>query len=198
MAGDLKDVADRLDKAGNDVVKAVERIAETYALMTLDKTRRLMRTKLNVRTGRLIGSLDYTVKRTGKVVSVTVSSGGSSTGGEVRYAAVHEFGSNGPITPKGGKYLRLPLPAALTADGVDRNSNRSVRGDDSFKFVPTTRLKGNNPLLVKVDTLVPWYVLKESVTIPARPTLGPAAKQAQKELERDLDGLFTITVPVVS
>ena len=198
MAGDLKDVSDRLNKAGGGkVIKAVETLAEVYALETLDKTRQLMRTKLTPRTGRLIGSLRHTVKRRGATVEVTVSSGGGSGAAEVRYAAVHEVGSNGPITAKNGKYLRLPLPAALTGAGVDRNSNRSVRNDDSFKFVPTTRLKGNNPLLVKVDTLVPWYVLKESVTIPARPTLGPAAVATQKRLQKDLGELFTIAVPVV-
>ena len=149
---------------------AIELVAIDYGLQAETQTKKLMTTVLKVRTGRLRNSVRQRVKRTKTKVIVTLQAGGK----RVPYMMVHEFGSDGDITPKKGKYLRLPLPPAKTKAGVDRRSGGSLRGDKDFRFVPAKYLKGNNPLLIHVPSGKPWYVLKKSVRIPPRPTISKA------------------------
>lgn len=188
MANDLHELADRLDRlSSREIAQGIELAAERFALKTEDLARRLMQTRLKPRSGRLIGSLRHTVERSGKTVTATVSSGGNTTDGPVAYATIHEYG--GRITPKAGKYLRLPLPPALTARGVDKMSGVSLRNNDDYQFIPR---KGRDPLLMHVPSGQPHYVLKRSVTIPPRPTLGPAARFAQRSLIDELETIVDI------
>ena len=167
----LDDVAEQLEKLGKGgLMDAIELVAIDYGLQAETQTKKLMTTVLKVRTGRLRNSVRQRVKRTKTKVIVTLQAGGK----RVPYMMVHEFGSDGDITPKKGKYLRLPLPPAKTKAGVDRRSGGSLRGDKDFRFVPAKYLKGNNPLLIHVPRGKPWYVLKKSVRIPPRPTISKA------------------------
>ncbi len=188
MSNEVHDLAKRLDKLGSKgIVAEIDKVAERYALRTLDLTRRLMRTRLTPRSGRLIGSLRHEVTRSGNTVTATVSSGGPTTKGPVAYAGVHEFGAT--ITPKKGKYLRLPLSSALTGRGVDRFAGLSLRNNDDYAFAPRP---GKDPLLIHRPSGVPWYVLKRSVTVPKRPTLRPAARFAQRKLVDELSTIVNI------
>jgi len=188
MPNEVHDIAKRLDKLGSKgIVAEIDKIAERYAIRTQDLTKRLMRQRLTPRSGRLIGSLRYSVVRSGNTVTATVSSGGPTTRGPVAYAGVHEYGAT--ITPKRGKYLRLPLSSALTGRGVDKFSGLSLRDNEDFAFVPR---QGKDPLLIHRPSGVPWYVLKTSVTIPPRPTLGPAARFAQRQLIDELSTIVNI------
>ena len=167
----LDDVAEQLEKLGKGgLMDAIELVAIDYGLQAETQTKKLMSTVLKVMTGRLRNSVRQRVKRTKTKVIVTLQAGGK----RVPYMMVHEFGSDGDITPKKGKYLRLPLPPAKTKAGVDRRSGGSLRGDKDFRFVPAKYLKGNNPLLIHVPSGKPWYVLKKSVRIPPRPTISKA------------------------
>lgn len=167
----LDDVSEQLEKLGKGgLMDAIELVAIDYGLQAETQTKKLMTTVLKVRTGRLRNSVRQRVKRTKTKVIVTLQAGGK----RVPYMMVHEFGSDGDITPKKGKYLRLPLPPAKTKAGVDRRSGGSLRGDKDFRFVPAKYLKGNNPLLIHVPSGKPWYVLKKSVRIPPRPTISKA------------------------
>lgn len=167
----LDDVAEQLEKLGKGgLMDAIELVAIDYGLQAETQTKKLMTTVLKVRTGRLRNSVRQRVKRTKTKVIVTLQAGGK----RVPYMMVHEFGSDGDITPKRGKYLRLPLPPAQTKRGVDRRAGGSLRGDKDFRFVPAKYLKGNNPLLIHVPSGKPWYVLKKSVRIPPRPTISKA------------------------
>ena len=167
----LDDVSEQLEKLGKGgLMDAIELVAIDYGLQAETQTKKLMTTVLKVRTGRLRNSVRQRVKRTKTKVIVTLQAGGK----RVPYMMVHEFGSDGDITPKRGKYLRLPLPPAQTKRGVDRRSGGSLRGDKDFRFVPAKYLKGNNPLLIHVPSGKPWYVLKKSVRIPPRPTISKA------------------------
>ena len=167
----LDDVARHLrDLSEGQLMDAIELIAIDYGLQAEERTKDLMRSVLKVRTGRLRNSVRQRVKRTKDKVTVTLQAGGK----RVPYMLVHEFGSDGDIKPKRGKYLRLPLPPAKTKAGVDRRSGGSLRGDKDFKFVPAKYLKGNDPLLIHVPSGKPWYVLKRSVRIPPRPTISKA------------------------
>lgn len=181
---DLRSIADNLESAGSGrIVNAIEVAMEMYALDALDIARRLMRVRLTPRSGRLIGSLRHSVRRAGKEVTATISSGGeSSAGGTVKYAAIHEYG--GTVT--GSPMLRIPLPPALTGRGVDKMSGLSIRGNDDFRLQPR---EGKPPVIIHEPSGEPWYVLKRSVDIPPRPTLGPASRFAQRRLMAELEGI---------
>ena len=81
----------------------------------------------------------------------------------VPYAKIQETG--GTIKPKSAKMLAIPLPAAMTSDGV--SMLRSPR-DWPNTFVRKSKA-GNLIIFMKLgDRIVPLYLLKPSVTIPAR------------------------------
>lgn len=89
--------------------------------------------------------------------------------------------SGGTIRAKKSKMLRIPLAAALTAQGVDRNAGRSLRGDPNFMFWVS---KAGKPILWKIDKTkagklrsTPWYILKPSVAIRARRWFSTPAEQ---------------------
>ena len=184
MGDDLRDIERRLSEAGSSrIMKGIQTAAESYAIDTLDLTRRLMRVRLNARTGRLIGSLAYKVTRRGNRVIAETSSGGGRE--KVRYAAIHEYG--GTVT--GNPMLRIPLPPALTGRGVDRMAGVSIRNRDEFRLQP--RL-GKPPVIIHEPSGKPWYVLQRSVKIPPRPTIGPASRFKTRSLIRELEGLVDI------
>lgn len=88
------------------------------------------------------------------------------------YLLMHEYG--GLVKPKGGRYIAVPLPAALNPDGTPKEE--TVRGWHK-SFVIKSR--GGNVLIVKRGprgNITPLYVLKPYVRIPAtmglRKTMG--------------------------
>ncbi len=86
-------------------------------------------------------------------------------GTNLEYAAIHEYG--GTIRPKNGKYLAIPV--------------------GTYKGSPTTHadlkvVKTRSGSLVMLDDNgTVQYVLKPSVTIPARPYLRPALDDKKEE-----------------
>lgn len=107
-----------------------------------------------------------------------------------KIGAIQETG--GDIVPKNGKLLRVPLPAALTAAGVDKFAGTTLKGrDDLGFFIP----KGQRGVLLlwrktgKTDrSAKPWYLLTNKVTIRPHYWLRNAIESI------DIDG----TVKVVS
>ena len=178
----LSDAAQRLQRMVNDdqLLKAIERVGLEMGLHAEDLTKRLMSTRLKPRTGRLRASVRNEVTRTGDRVEIRLLAGNV----KLPCMATHEYGAT--IRPRRGKYLRIPLPPALTGAGVDRRAGGSLRNDPNFAFVPARNLKGRNPLLIHVRTGKPWYVLKRQVRIPPRPTVGPAFKKMQKDIVPEL------------
>lgn len=83
------------------------------------------------------------------------------------YAPPHEFG--GVIRPKTGKYLAIPI-------GSYRGSPRS------HSDLQLRKSRSGNLLLVDASG-TPQYVLKESVTIPARPFMRPAHDDNKTEVQ---------------
>ena len=81
----------------------------------------------------------------------------------VPYASIQETG--GVIKPKNAKYLCIPLPAALDSSGIPlKSSPRDWPGTFC-----TLSKAGNLIIFQKRGTsIVPLYVLKDSVTIPPR------------------------------
>jgi len=78
------------------------------------------------------------------------------------YMRVHEYGAT--ITPRTAKYLTIPMPAALDARGIPKK--RSAR-EWSNTFVAPTK-SGLMIFQKRASRIVPLYLLKKSVKIPAR------------------------------
>jgi phage gpG-like protein len=148
-------------------------------------------TILKVRSGRLRASMGSIVLQKGENLEGTIGSG-VRQGERVKYANIHETG--GVITPKNTKFLTIPLKAALTASGVQRFTARDVMAgatkySDSyihngviFGIMSGGRGEGADPL----------FILKRSVTIPARHYLSRTLTQTQEEvvstMEKAIDG----------
>lgn len=115
-------------------------------------------TTLSVRSGEGIQSIRDSVK----VIGSTLNDLQGEIGAKFPMS-VHEEGAT--ITPKKAKFLTIPLPAALNANGTPKKA--SARDWDNT-FVARSKA-GNLIIFRKEGTgIVPLYVLKTSVTIPPR------------------------------
>lgn len=113
---------------------------------------------LSRRSGALVDAIVNSVT----VKGTTFQTIEGTIGADVKYAAIQEFG--GTIKPK-GKYLAIPLPAALNANGTPKKA-----GPREWKntFVAMSK-NGNLIIFLKEGAgITPLYVLKTSVTIPPR------------------------------
>jgi hypothetical protein len=113
---------------------------------------------LSKRSGALVASIE-------KSVDIRGTTFGDLTGyiSAAFPGIVHEFGAT--IRPKTAKYLTVPLPAALDANGIPLK--KSAR-DWENTFV--ARSKAGNLIIFqrRMSQTVPLYVLKSSVRIPPR------------------------------
>jgi len=92
--------------------------------------------------------------------------GGMVAGQGLPYAPIHEHG--GTIVPKNGTYLTIPIGEALTDAGVARFGALDAEAEGYKTFVRNNIIFG-----VKDGQLFPLFILVTSVTIPARPFVGP-------------------------
>jgi hypothetical protein len=140
----------------NSVAQAlVQRHSSAWPGGTGEKT-------LSKRSGDLTASIEKSVKITGTTFGDLEGHISAAFPG-----IVHEFGAT--IRPKKGKYLTVPLPAALDSRGVPYR--RSARDWDNT-FVARSK-KGNLIIFQRRGVqITPLYVLKTSVKIPARLGMG--------------------------
>lgn len=90
------------------------------------------------------------------------------------YVAALETGER--IRPTASTFLRIPLAAALTGAGQDRNVGRSVRGVEGFFIYPTRKQRAagkarTTNLFIARNVngrLVLWYLLKTEVKLPEK------------------------------
>lgn len=133
---------------------------------------------LSRRTGQLARSVTFKVTPGASNVTLNVSIGANAP-----YAQIHETG--GVIYAKHAENLAIPLPAAKTKAGVARLA--SPRQDATLKFMIS---RAGNKLLVRITgkgkgrKIIPMYVLKNRVIIPAR--LG-FAKTFEREAKQIID-----------
>ena len=114
---------------------------------------------LSKRSGVFVDSILKSVTVSGETFEAIQG----TIGAGVPYAAIQEFG--GTISPKNAKYLCIPLPAAMDGSGQPL---RSSPRDWPNTFVKRSKA-GNLLIFQKRGTsIVPLYVLKSSVVIPAR------------------------------
>ena len=160
----------RLDELARTLPAELRRVAIQTALDAEAQAKQNATTTLSVRTGRLRGSIAGTVEAgEGGNLSIVLRAG-TPDGGAVPYARIHEEG--GTIRPKSGRFLKIPVGPALTGAGVARGGRQS-----GLHFIP----RGTGGLLADAEGRI-WYVLKPSVTIPARPYLRPAIVAVQPRL----------------
>lgn len=125
---------------------------------------------LKVRSGRLRSSIgSIVIQRNNEPVGIIGS--GVRQGKRVPYADIHETG--GIITPKRVRWLTIPLRAALTPAGVPRGRARDF-ADTFFAW------SGGNLFLFQKQgqNVIPLFILKKSVNIPARRYMSRTAEEA--------------------
>lgn len=147
---------------------------------------------LHTRSGRLRASIRSGVRggvKGGHKGSIEgyLRAGGPGRRGMVKYARLQELGSEGPIVPKKADgWLAIPTKAQKTGAGVSRGGPRTVEGlwfhqTHPDKAYLLKRLGGKNIAL---------FLLRKSVTIPARPYLKPSIDEAAELLPAELAPLL--------
>lgn len=140
----IGDISDRVNNLSEPLADFGERMVRKIS-------KRLSGDVLDVNTGRLRSSLTYEESAD----TLEISAGGGP--GEVDYAAIHERG--GTIVPKKKKFLTIPFPGGPADTKVPK---RAADFEDTFVakgIIFRKKGKGFEPL----------FILKKSVTIPARP-----------------------------
>ena len=155
--------------------------------------------RLRNRSGALASSPRYRVsgsKLKDMVLIVTVGSGAAG------YANVQETGKPRPIRPKRRKYLRVPLPAALTPAGVVRAESKPINvhgrrwifADGKRAFIH----RGPKGAVIMRDDgggeSTPMFALKGSITI--KPRLG-AKRTLTKVIKRNAPRIAEAIVAVL-
>lgn len=134
-------------------------------------------TRTAVRTGRLMGSYGHIAR--GTTLAIGVEAGSRA----LVYASVHEgLDRRGAqrdetrIRPRRGRWLTVPLPAALTPAGVLRAPARAW----SPTFVRRGIIYWRDERRRRV---VPIFLLKREVVVPARPALARIAPRVMRDVE---------------
>ncbi len=108
-----------------------------------------------------------------------------TVGTKVIYGRTHEFG--GTIRPRRGRFLTVPLPAALTPAGVGRFTARElINNPEQAGFTGTWIAKSiifGRRGRTQRSRPVPLFVLKRSIKLPARPFLLTSLIGARQEIE---------------
>jgi phage gpG-like protein len=151
IAGE-EQVIKALDDLGDRARDLRKPFADFGERMVRKIARRLSGDALDVRSGRLRGSLTH--EETADTAEI--SAGGGP--GEVDYAAIHHYG--GVIRPRKKKMLTIPFP------GGPADQRVPFRARD---FNDTFVAKGIIFRRVSKDEIQPLFILKKAVTIPARP-----------------------------
>lgn len=117
---------------------------------------------LKVQTGRLMNSVESSVRGTSDGIEAVIGSGARS-GKRLPYANIHENG--GKITPKKSKYLTIPIADNRRPDGLSRFSASELIS--RFKTFNLPSAKGKVLMAIMEGKAKPMFALVEEVTIPA-------------------------------
>lgn len=153
----------------------------------LGKERLSGRPGLNRRSGNL--SRDWVVETSGEAdeMSVTVRTQGAANA----YAGIQETG--GTIKPKNGRYLWIPLAANLMSNGMAHltpsqaiQQPHFIRWDRGPVFFGKSPVKQSKKSFAENFGIVPLFVLKTSVTIPARMGAGELFQSMLPDLKTSI------------
>lgn len=176
----------KIENIGNtreEVIKTLQKIGEQFPQVAEKITKRFLESirgsivkdylkgqVLNSRTGKLSSSIHW-----------WLSGSEGYIGTNLIYAAIHEYG--GVITPKNVQWLTLPMwrGAANMLGGAREVPNAF------FKWT------GGKLMLYGKSKygIMPYYLLRKSVTMPARPFVWPAI---QKFFEGDAQRIAELTL----
>lgn len=140
---------------------------------------------LKVRTGRLRSSIGYQVIDQSDGLVAYIGSG-VRQGARVKYANIHETG--GTILPKKSKYLSIPLSSVMTKSRSQLRGHAFSPRDFDKTFV--YKSKKNNLLIARKTSggrIENLFVLKKSVTIPARKYMTKTVAIVRNRLDNILD-----------
>jgi hypothetical protein len=174
------DVAAKLRRLGGD---GFRRVVEQALISTAEKAEQVAKDNVRAltvtRSGNLYGSITGFVRTGDQGPEAVVRAGGRSPEGKwLGYARTIEYGSDGPIRAKPGKYLRIPMKAALTQGGSDRYGGPlRTMAPGLFRVVQIPPKTGKLYLL-HIPSGKLWYRLVRAVTVRARPFLRPGAEVA--------------------
>ncbi len=170
-----------------EVTKRLKKRAQEFLFRILRRERLSGRPGLNSPSGRLAGSFDLVDEgddlKSWRMVEFSTS----------KYAAIHEHG--GVITPRGSKYLAVPLDAAKAAGGDVRGSPRSFtdtffatsKAGNLILFRNTGRKRPKDLQPEQPDpSIEPLFVMKKEVRIPARLGFFNAWAENQKKRTEDI------------
>ena len=182
-APDLSMVAGKTRTAMN---KALASWGRTYWRRLVEE-RLSGRPGLNRRSGNL--SRDWVVETSGEAdeMSVTVRTQGAANA----YAGIQERG--GTIKPVRGRYLWIPLAANLMNNGMARltpsqaiQQPHFIRWDRGPIFFGKSPVKQSKKSFAENFGIVPLFVLKTSVTIPARMGAGQLFQSMLPDLKTSI------------
>lgn len=192
----LEEYAKKLERVASETLKpALQKVFTDAAMYAEDKAKmNLTGRVLRVRSDHLRASTIGFVRHESGAIDVGLRAGGrvSAMDGEVKYAAMHEYGEPAILTPKKGRFLRIPLRIAKTDAGVDRFPT-SIRESGAGLFY-ARRAKNGKLYLFHKETNKPWYRLVPFVKVKRRPFIRPAMdvmiskfpKQASKAITQAL------------
>ena len=135
---------------------------------------------LKVRTGRLRASIGSRVDMNEEGLTGVIGSG-VRTGERVRYADIHEEG--GVITARRVKYLTIPTEYALTKAGVTKRISARDFENTFVRQGIIWQKQGKRKI-------VPLFILKKSVVIPAR-------RYMSRTLERDKSAIIKTMIEAI-
>ena len=177
-------------KSRGDITRVMHRFAIRKAARLERFGKQNASSRLNVRSGRLRGSISGSaMKDTRGNVVLQLQAGGRDK--DVSYARIHEEG--GTIRPVNAKFLTIPISDKLfTGAGVQRY--KSVRDvPDPLTFAQSRK---GQPLLLHEVTGEVFYILKKQVKIPRRPYLKPAVDRVSREIGRELPPIIGAEVRI--
>ena len=183
LGRDAEQVRDFLDsKAAEQTKKKISLVAIAGVKENFDKSRSpegVAWAALRMRAGKPL--LDEGLLRGATTAAITRN--GVELHNNRKQARLHQVG--GTVRPKSGKYLAIPLTPEAKRAGSPR----------AFTGLHFQQRKGSNTALLADAQGKPIFLLKTSVTVPARPFLGFSGAVLDKT-ERILVDDFTKTLGV--
>jgi hypothetical protein len=183
-------VADAFKRAKPQVLAGMERETRKQAIRATRIWQQRYRsasatsaTATRVGTGQLRASIAQQVRRSGDAIEGVVGLYRFGAKGNVlAYGAVHEEG--GVIRSSKGGYLAIPLGAIRSPSGVAPPPSSFSRDET---FVLNKGPFGSGGIICRKvgQQIVPLYLLRREVRVPARPQ-GGAINAAVREVEPDL------------
>ena len=167
----IKNLMKNLENIGPKLSSIVDTVA--YTLISLIRGQRILR-RMEVWGKRRTFELERSFVK-GRTV-VMVNSARTTVYSRNPYAAIHETG--GIVKPRRKKYLKVPIYPVAQKFGWKLLDNPALLGDSFIK-------KGK--IFVKYqDKVLPLFVLKSSVKIPARHYLSHILGQLWGKVEEDI------------